>query len=357
MFDISKNLHVLSSLTLEDHPNRSIVAEVSALPPGERADFVKLANAHHVLVRALRPLAHSADDMGFAELADWAQSKLSGEEENIRAAVQTLADICEELEAAGCPTTVMKSLDHWPDVGRDFDLYTSADMSAVKAVLCDKFQASVLPRSWGDCLANKCSFNLPAMDRTIEMHSGRLGQAGEHVELAARVERRRILRQIEGRGMYVPAPEEQLMAATLQRMYRHMFFRVCEFANTSRLIDGDCIDYRELSAAAKRTGVWPGVATFLVIVSDYVSRYRGIELKLPAEVRAAAGFGAEKFVVRGQYLRLPLVPEAAGLFARQFAGTALRGNVSATFRLSLLPPLASVAAIAYKVTGSNQGIW
>ena len=357
MFDISRNLHVLSALTLEDHPNRTIVAEVSALPPSERASFVKLANGHHVLVRALRPLAQWAEGMGLAEMADWAQASLAAEEGRIRSAVQTLADVCDELESAGCPTTVMKSLDHWPDVGRDFDLYTSADMGAVKAVLRGKFQASVLPRSWGDCLANKCSFTLPVMDRTIEMHSGRLGQAGEHVELASRVERRRILREIEGRTFYVPAPEEQLMAATLQRMYRHLFFRICEFANTARLIDGNLIDYRELSAAARHTGVWPGVATFLVIVSDYVSRYRGRELQLPAEVRAAAGFGAEKFVVRGQFLRVPLVPQAAGLFARQFAGTALRGNVSATFRLSLLPPLASVAALAYKVTGSNQGIW
>ncbi|HET7892675.1 MAG TPA: hypothetical protein VFL34_14190 [Candidatus Sulfotelmatobacter sp.] len=357
MFDISKNLHALSSLTLEQHPNRSIVAEVSALALSERASFVKLANVHHVLVRALRPMAQRAGEMGFAELAEWAHVSLAAEESRIRSAVQALADVCDELESAGCPTTVMKSLDHWPDVGRDFDLYTSADMGAVKAVLCAKFKASMLQRSWGDCLANKCSFNLPAMDRTIEMHSRRLGQAGEHVELAARVQRRRILRQIEGRTFHVPAPEEQLMAATLQRMYRHLFFRICEFANIAQLVDCNLVDYGELSAAAKRTGVWPGVATFLVIVSDYVSRYRQTELNLPAEVRAAAGFGAEKFVVRGQFLRLPLLPQAAGLFARQIAGTALRGNVSATFRLSLLPPLASVAALAYKVTGSNQGIW
>jgi hypothetical protein len=29
----------------------------------------------------------------------------------------------------------------------------------------------------------------------------------------------------------------------------------------------------------------------------------------------------------------------------------------ATFRLSLLPPLASAAAISYKLTGSDKGIW
>ena len=276
MPDISQNLHALSSLTLEDQPNRAVFAEVSALGSSERESFVKLANTHHVTIRALQSLLNGAIELGFVELADWARASLAVEKSRVGSAVQTLADVCDALESAGCPTTVIKSLDHWPDAGRDFDLYTSAEMAAVKAVLCGKFQASVLPRSWGDCLANKCSFNLPGLDRTIEMHSGRLGQAGEHVELAGRVERRRILRQIEGRTFHVPAPEEQLMAATLQRMYRHMFFRICEFANTAPLVDCNLIDYRELSAAAKRTGVWPGVATFLAIVCDYVGRYRGI---------------------------------------------------------------------------------
>lgn len=357
MPDISKSLHVLSSLTLEERPNRAIFAEVSSLAGGEKDSFIKLGNTHHVLIRALQSLEQGAMQLGLADLAEWAHASLAAEKSRVRSAVQTLADVCDELEANGCPTTVMKSLDHWPDVGRDFDLYTSADMRAVKTVMTGKFRATILPRSWGDCLANKCSFNLPDLDRTIEMHSGRLGQGGEHVELAARVERRRVSRVIEGRTFHVPAPEEQLMAATLQRMYRHMFFRICEFANTCRLLDCDCIDYQELIPAAEQAGIWAGVATFLAMVCDYANRYRRIKLRLPEQVVSAAGFGAEKFVVRGQYLRVPLVPQAAGLFARQFAGTALRGDVSATLRLSLLPPLASMAALAYKVTGSNQGIW
>src|SRR5579862_262198 len=228
MPDISRSLHALSSLTLEQRPNPNVVAEVSALATSGRESFLKLANTHHVLVRALDSLQQGALELRFVELADWARASLAEEKIRVRIAVQTLADVCDGLESAGCPTTVMKSLDHWPDVGRDFDLYTSADMHAVKEILCGKFRAIVLPRSWGDCLANKCSFNVPGLDRTIEMHSGRLGQGGEHVELAARVERRRVSRAIEGRTFYVPAPEEQLMAATLQRMYRHMFFRICD---------------------------------------------------------------------------------------------------------------------------------
>jgi hypothetical protein len=230
-------------------------------------------------------------------------------------------------------------------------------MAVVKTVLCSKFQATVLPRSLGDRLAEKCGFTIPGLDRTIEMHSGRLGQAGEHVALAARLERRRVGRQIAGHLYHVPAAEEQVIAATLQRMYRHLFFRICDIVNTTHLIEARTIDYEELRRGATEARVWTGVATFLVIVSEYVKRYRGTALSLPEEVVASSLFGADKFFLRGQYLRLPLLPEAARLYGRQVTSTALGGDLPAAFRLSLLPPLASAAAVAYKFTGSNQGIW
>ncbi len=356
MIDVTQNLHTLSSLTLAT-PSHSLLESVSTLDATERADLVKLANAHHVLVRMLQPLQASAIEMGFADLAEWAGRSAGAEEARINAAVEALAEVCGELESAGCQITVLKSLDHWPDLGRDLDLYTSASMSAVKGVLCGRLKAKLLSRSWGDCLANKCSFDIPGLDRTIEMHSGRLGQAGEHVALATRVERRRISRQLAGHTFHVPAPEEQVIAATLQRMYRHLFFRICDIVNTAQLIEARAIDYQELRVAACEARIWSGVTTFLVIVADYVKRFRGAELKLPDEIVASSLFGANKFFVRGQFLRLPLLPEAARLYMRQMAGTALGGDLSGAFRLSLLPPLASVAAVAFKVTGSNKGIW
>jgi hypothetical protein len=52
-----------------------------------------------------------------------------------------------------------------------------------------------------------------------------------------------------------------------------------------------------------------------------------------------------------------MMPEGAGLYGLQMQQTARRGNIPAALRLSLLPPLASVAALAYRVTGSDKGIW
>jgi len=357
MSETDKNLQRLSQLILRVQPSHSLVTELAAFDHEQRSSLLRLANAHHVVIRALKRVQPLAVEMGFLDLAQWVENSAAAEEARITAAVWKLGEIHDELAGAGCQVTVLKSLDHWPDLGRDLDLYTSASMAAVKEVLCRKFQAKVLPRSLGDCLASKCSFNVPGLDRTIEVHSGRLGQAGEHVAVAARVERRRVQRQIAGHTFYVPAAEEQVVAATLQRMYRHLFFRLCDIVNTAGLVESGAIDYAELREAALPARIWSGVSTFLVIVSDYVKHYRGSGLALPQTVLKSSLFGAEKFFLRGQYLRLPLLPEAARLYGRQITGTALRGNLPGAFRLSLLPPLASVAALAYKVTGSNQGIW
>jgi hypothetical protein len=161
-------------------------------------------------------------------------------------------------------------------------------------------------------------------------------------------------------GKYVfpaPAPEERILVAVLQRMYRHFYFRVCDIVNSAALVESGAVDFRELRRAADTGGIWPGVATYLKIVSDYVSRYRGSGIGLPAEVLADAQFGGEKLYVLRRFLRIPLLPEGAGLYTRQVAQTARRGDVPATFRLSLLPPLAATAAVAFKITGDDKGIW
>jgi hypothetical protein len=54
---------------------------------------------------------------------------------------------------------------------------------------------------------------------------------------------------------------------------------------------------------------------------------------------------------------VPIMPYGARLYTKQITQAAFSGNVPATFRLSLLPPLASAAAVAFKITGSDKGVW
>jgi hypothetical protein len=191
----------------------------------------------------------------------------------------------------------------------------------------------------------------------VEVHAQRLGQTGEHMAMARRFVTRRVPKTVEGLTFLVPAPEERVIVATLQRMYRHFYFRVCDMVNTVHLLESNQLDFVELKKAADIGGVWPGVATYLTIVCDYVREYRGEAPELPQQILADARFGGEVIFDRGKFLRVPIMPHGAGLYTRQVTHTALRGDVPATLRLSLLPYLASAAAVAFRITGSDKGIW
>jgi hypothetical protein len=352
-----EHIRTLSLLTLT--PNRA--AETSPHihllknDGAQRAEFLALADSHHVVVRALRALEPVvADD---PEMRQWAADCLEREEARIQNALAYLDRVVTVLETAGCRTVVMKSLDHWPDLGNDLDLYSLGCDETISDVLTSKFQARVEARSWGDRLAHKWNFRIPGLPESIEVHARRLGQTGEHTAMARRFITRRVRCKIGGYEFLLPAPEERIIVATLQRMYRHFYFRVCDMANSAGLVSEGAIDFNELKCAADVGGIWPGVATYLKIVSDYVEKYRGAGLDLPEGVRTAAQFGGEKVFVRSRFLRIPIMPQGAGLYTRQVGTTALRGDVPATFRLSLLPPLAATAAVAYRITGSDKGIW
>jgi len=97
------------------------------------------------------------------------------------------------------------------------------------------------------------------------------------------------------------------------------------------------------------------VATFLLLVSEYVKGYGG-EAKVPEEVLAAACSRDIRVYPGGDFLRVPKGP-AAMLYGAQLVSAGRHGDLRAMFRLPLLPPLAMSALIAYRVTGSDKGIW
>jgi hypothetical protein len=350
-------IQALSSLVLKPQAAQGAIRYLSTLSDANLADVRSMAESHHVVVRALTLVHDEAGDLGFRTLGNWAAQVLTEEHARIENAVARLNEVVSTLQSSGCALVVMKSLDHWPDLGNDLDLYTTAPEEEIVRVFTQKLGAHVEARSWGDRLAKKWNFALPGLRESVEVHVQRLGQTGEHRLMAERFVGRSTVKEVNGFRFPIPAPEERVIVATLQRLYRHFYFRICDIANTAALVESGTIDFDELQKAADLGGIWPGVCTYLNVVSDYVAQYRGIGLPLPSQVKSAALFGGEKVSAEKLFLRVPIVPQGASLYTRQVTTTALRGDVAATFRLSLLPPLASAAAIAYRVTGSDKGIW
>lgn len=335
---------------------RAELAEaIASYQPQDFGELWGLAGSHHVIMRAL-PRLHSVLVALGSDRADWVEHALQKEQARIDHALSFLEPICCALEQVG-QVVVMKSLDHWPDLGSDLDLYSNAKSSDIVAVMQSQFNARTDERSWGDRLANKWNFVVPGLPELVEVHAGRLGQTGEQVTITNSVVSRSRVEQFGSHQLRVPAPEDRMVISTLQRMYRHFYLRLCDIADNARLIDFGEVDYEYLKSLANSAGLWDGLATYLQIVSDYVKSFRGTRLPLPSLVTEAARFGNERVSFRRRFLRIPIFPQAAKLYISEWQRLLRNGEVQNAFRLSLLPGLATAAALEFKLTGSDKGIW
>jgi hypothetical protein len=328
---------------------------VERLSSAQLTGFLELTNINHVIVRALTMLQNAAIALDANRIAGWCEDSLRKECARIKHGVGVLHDICDVLEARNCQVVVIKSLDHWPDLGSDLDLYTTADPEHIEVVMGQEFGARPVERSWGDRLANKWNYRVPDLPELVEIHVQFLGQTGEHANMARRVVSRRVRKTVGGNEFYVPAPEERIVISTLQRVYRHFYFRLCDMIDMTLLLQNESLDFSELRKAADLAGVWPGVATFLFLIQTFVKSYGG-ELPLPKEVVAAAHDRGRGVRFGNGFLRVSKLT-AAGLYGSQLAQASRHRDLRAMLRLPLLPPLAVSALVAHRLTGNDKGIW
>jgi len=372
-----RHMEVLSRLVIRGHDQNNSGAAtrgefeklrrelryVARLSEEEFASLTALAGTHHVIVRALNVVRSAAawepaSVLPAAVREDNAvrcERVLADERARIDRAVSYLHLVCDALEARGCQVAVIKSLDHWPDLGSDLDLYTTADEQSVERAMRESFGAQRVARSWGDRLANKWNYSVPGLPELVEVHVQYLGQTGEHADLARRVIQRRIHKSVGGYYFQVAAPEERIVISALQRVYRHFYFRLCDMIDTAALLQKGAVDFAELKRAANSAGIWEGVATYLCLIQNYVQSYGGTVL-LPEDVIQSAVSPESTVQFKSGYLR---VSKATGarLYSSQLLAAGKHGDVRALLRLPLLPPLAISALVAHSLTGNDKGIW
>ncbi len=311
-----------------------------------------LASSHHVVLRALPRLM----SLPVGEEYEWIGTAIETEQARIDRALSHLSPMCEALENAGT-VVVIKSLDHWPDIGGDLDLYTNADARDVIAIMRSRFRAQVAKQSLGDRMANKWNFEVPGLPEPVEVHVQRLGQMGEQKLIGDSVVARSVRLRFGAYTFRVPSPEDRMIISTLQRMFRHFYIRLCDIVDLAQSLERSTIDFDYLRSLAKTTGLWQGLATYLKIVSDYVRQYRGSDVPLPLFLLSAARFGNEKVRFGKKFLRIPIVPHSARFYTAELKELFWSGEIRNTLRLGLLPLLATAAAVEYKITGSDKGIW
>ena len=162
---------------------------------------------------------------------------------------------------------------------------------------------------------------------------------------------------VDGYEFRVPSASDRIMISTLQRMYRHFYFRLCDVIDSAALAESGSLSFEDLRSSAIDAGIWEGVATYLVIVSDYVKTYRGSGINFPHFVVETAQFGGAEIYFQKDFLRIPILPQSAKLYGVQLAGLVRKRELHSGARLSLRPWLATAAVVGQKITGSDKGIW
>lgn len=334
-----------------------MLARLQRMTRGECCTFLRFAELQRVYLRTLHLLnkwaAAGATMPQFDDLDALAQA----EERKTAGALAALCNVVRALELTNHSPLVIKTLDHRPDIGSDLDLFIAATEGDTVRVMQSELRAEVQSQSWGDRLAHKWNFRIPELPQLVEIHVGRLGQTGEQDALPADLEKTSMICDVDSFHFRVPAPEEQVGLATLQRMYRHFYIRVTDLVNLTGLVRAGRLDFLRLRASAERWAIWPGVATLLKITSDYNERAGIGPLPLPEFVTSSARFGADVTYTGTQFLRVPMVPQGSQLFLQQVLEMGAARHFRAAARLCLLPALAGAAFVNLRITGDDKGIW
>ena len=130
---------LLSRLVIQHHISSSLNSELCRqlmnLGRDEFDSLVSLASTNHVIVRGFEVFVRIAQQEGNNPRLEWAQEALRVEQARIANAISFLEEICAAFDEEKCDVTVIKSLDHWPDLGSDLDLYTNATSDNVISLM------------------------------------------------------------------------------------------------------------------------------------------------------------------------------------------------------------------------------
>lgn len=359
-FDSLATLHFAPHAATPDRRSagrlQAELRKISEMNDGQFDELLSFADLQRVRIRTLTILAN-AWGQSDGRRRDTVEQRLSEELCQVKNAVLQWCRIVAALEDQGNPVVVIKTLDHWPDIGSDLDLFTMASAGEVCRVMTNSLGAQILPQSWGDRLACKWNFRVPGLSVPVEIHVKRLGQTGEQHTLPLHLLQSSVRREVHGQSFRVPSPEHQIAIVALQRMYRHFYIRLTDIVNVAQLLRSSAVDFGRLRQLSEPVALWPGIATLLQIVGGYGEHYGGTLLALPDEVRDAACFSEGSTYVDQRFLRIPMVPQATGLYCRQWGKTAASRNFRSLSRLTLLPFLAAAAMVNFRLTGNDKGIW
>jgi putative nucleotidyltransferase-like protein len=299
------------------------------------ADFIQIAKANGVLLRVANRLKEIGvkvpPEFSAAVRAEWQQ-------------VQTKIELIHKVHhlclAHNIDHIFVKVFQHYPDAGRDIDLWVSSRTTEVDKGIVRGLQASSKKRGLHSRIAGTTTYQVNGYQTPLDIHHGRMGSLGEHSSYLLLLLKNAGNIDFQGARFLVPSPEDQLIVQSLQGVYGRQYIRISDLVHTISLIQRYRLDWDYILKVSKQLGTFHGLSCYLSYTSQiYQEVFQKNLFSLPlTKALNLAGWGLLEF--KEAYFRFPRIRVACFVYLKKFGTALLTNNWDSTGRLCLLPLIA-----------------
>ena len=307
-------------------------------------DLFTVVAKNRVLLRATERLRElgSFPPIFFGKAEKREQQRAQGQVELIR----TIGQLCS---VSGLEFIFPKAFQHYPDMGRDVDLFVLTEPARVNALLVEALNASPLKRNFWNRLDGTVCYRIAGCEATLDVHYRRIGSLGEHGSLLKTILKNSNEIEIAGGRFLAPSPEDQMILQAMQRVYGRRQIRISDIVNVISSLRKDDLDWDYLIKSTKKLGIFQGLCCYLSYVDQIHFQIFQRDL-LAAELRNVLildGWGKVRFA--DPYFTFPTLRVAGWLYSKKLQTLLLSGDFDATSRLCMTP-LAAVASVIRKAS-------
>jgi hypothetical protein len=262
------------------------------------------------------------------------------ERERAQKQIQLLVRITQICRGHQIAFIFPKALQHYPDMGRDLDLFLLSSSSEPDAWIINNLKATRRKGTLVSWIAGASCYDIEASDSPLDIHHGRLGALGEHRSYLEQLMRNGREMEIAGACVPVASPEDQMVLQGMQRLYGRRYIRISDILHTIRIVAQKDLDWDHVIKSAKDLGVFPGLCCYLSYV-DHIYREVFNHTLVSQEVRPllVRPVGSE-ITFRTPYYRFPAVRIATRLYFKKFQAALLSGDLEGASRISVTPLVA-----------------
>ena len=318
---------------------------------GEMAwhELLDVAARNCVLLRATEQLRKvgSFPPTFFSEAEKRERQRAQGQVELIR----TISQVCS---ASGLEFIFPKAFRHYPDMGRDLDLFVLTGSAKVDALLVEALDASPLKKTFWNRLDGSVCYKIAGCESTLDVHYRRLGSLGEHRSFLEIILKNSKEITIAGGRFLAPSPEDQMILQAMQRVYGRRYLRVSDVASAISSIRKDDLDWDYLIKSTNQLGIFHGLCCYLSYVNQIHSEVfrRDLSTRL-SNVLILDGWGKVEF--ENPYYTFPNLRVAGWLYSKKLQAALLSGDFDLASRLCLTPLAAIASAFRKTSQGLNRG--